>query len=287
MAYITAEPLILPVPNLLTPITRHRSTSTNVMLDASSFIRSPQSPRKTPRCKQCQQPRKGHPRSGCPVVVRRVSEDESYIGGAFKTVAEEHDERGRGRSSPNVPPVHPPLASLTAEASSIAGGLRIPGALDAKKDTLGERIEQWRKDVPPSTLGDQTPPTSPQVKMERLSPSTPRQREKKPLLRTMSTEERIAFLEHLKYNTKRTAQVFIMNPDEIPQALEGAKRQGLHGGMHQPAHGGDAFLVIGADKETVDRLLETVRAEQGSPVRNQVAGAVVGAVAMWAGLAYS
>lgn len=159
--------------------------------------------------------------------------------------------------------------------------------LDDKKDPLGQRIERWRKDVPPSIPGDCTPAALPHVKLEERDISTPRKREKKPLLRTMSTEERLGFLENLKQNTKHTAQVFIMNPKEIPQALEGATELGFYGGAHTPAQGGDAFLVIGMDKTAVDRLLQTVRAEQGSPVKSRVASAVAGAVAMWAGLAYS
>lgn len=103
----------------------------------------------------------------------------------------------------------------------------------------------------------------------------------------MSQEERYNFLERLKQSTKRTAQVFIMEKSEVRTALDGAAKQGFHGGACIPAQGRDAFLVLGMDREAVSTLLETVKSEHGSPVRHGVAGAVVGAVAMWAGLAYS
>ena len=62
---------------------------------------------------------------------------------------------------------------------------------------------------------------------------------------------------------------------------------GTHGGAYAPAQGRDAFLVLGMDRGAVDTLLESVQREHGSVMKNRVAGAVVGAVAMWAGLAYS
>ena len=103
---------------------------------------------------------------------------------------------------------------------------------------------------------------------------------------TMSMEERCNFLERLKQNTKHTAQVFIMDRNDAWGALGEAHRQGFHGEVHAPSHG-DAFLVLGMDREAVDALLETVRTGRGSPMKNCVAGAVVGAAAVWAGLAYS
>jgi len=93
-------------------------------------------------------------------------------------------------------------------------------------------------------------------------------------------------MEKLKQNTKHTAQVFIMDRNEALGSLDEARRQGFHGGVHLPSQG-DAFLVLGMDREAVDALLETVRAERGSPMKNCVAGAVVGAAALWAGLAFS
>ena len=156
-----------------------------------------------------------------------------------------------------------------------------------KKDSLDQRVERWRQDVS-SSAGDETAPASPIVKSEdEPEMSTPRKREKKSLLRTMSAEERIQYLEDLKKSTKQTAQVFIMDPDDIPRALEGAKKQGFYAGTHTPAQGDEAFLVIGMDQRAVEKLLESVRSDQSSPMRRGVAGAVVGAVAMWAGLAYS
>ena len=100
-------------------------------------------------------------------------------------------------------------------------------------------------------------------------------------------EERYNFLESLKQSTKRTAQVFIMEKNEVRAAREGARKQGLHGGACVPPQSKDAFLVLGMDREAVDTLLDKVTSEHGSAVKHGVAGAVVGAVAMWAGLAYS
>lgn len=158
--------------------------------------------------------------------------------------------------------------------------------LDNEKDSLTRKVERWLKSVP-SDPGE-LEPSSPRVKYEEMEETiTGHSRQPRPLSRTMSMEERLSFLERLKQNTKHTAQVFIMNREDAEAALVEAQRQGFHGGVHTPSPTGDTVLVLGMVREAVDALLETVRAERGSPMKNCVAGAVVGAAAMFAGLAYT
>lgn len=251
------------------------------------------SPRRSPRCKKCHQPRKGHPRSGCPAGSAPTTEeagdtpplDDSDDLRSRHALAE---QRRRRLSAPPVAAQHT-FSSLATELSNP----RIP---DDKKAGLDQRIERWRAGVegPPTEYEPApTQPNSPETKPAKLEEeedaaglSTPRRRDPKPLLRSMSAEERLLFLEGLKHSTKQTAQVFIMDRSEVQEALRGARKQGFHGGVCLPTQG-DALLVLGMDKEAVDTLLQRVRSEQGSPLRNRVAGAMAGAAAMWTALAYS
>jgi hypothetical protein len=255
--------------------------------------------RKSPRCRHCLQPRKGHPRSGCPSTSRVASEDitegphsgdASHLQSVDGQVNRNTECRPQRASAPPLLP-QPTLHTVTTGSAEIVAvaGPSCSGVYDDEKTVLRRRIERWRHGIPADATA--SAPNTPRPKHEELpetsSATAPLVRQPKPLPHTMSMEERYNFLEKLKQSTKRTAQVFIMEKSEAQPALDGAKKQGFHGGACIPAQGQDAFLVLGMDKEAVDTLLETVRSEHGSPVKHGVAGAVVGAVAMWAGLAYS
>lgn len=279
MTFITA--------NLTQPLETQCSRSTNIPSD----MHEPQSPRRSPHCRICLQPRKGHPRTGCPNRNQTDSGDvteEQRASDATRSRPVDGDSRGaQQRRRVSARPAQPQPTQHTISTEPVQTPIH-PADLDNEKDSLTCKVERWLKSVLPSEPGE-LDPSSPRVKHEEVEETvvTGRSRQPQPLLRSMSMEERLNFLDKLKQNTKHTAQVFIMDRNEALGALDEARRQGFYGGAHVPSQGGDAFLVLGMDREAVDALLETVRAERGSPMKNCVAGAVAGAAAMWAGLAYS
>ncbi|KAJ8087045.1 hypothetical protein PM082_005870 [Marasmius tenuissimus] len=116
--------------------------------------------------------------------------------------------------------------------------------------------------------------------------------EKKPLDRTMSMEARALYLDKLE--GKATAQFFMVPDAEVAdfqdQVPKGLFIRTLPAGAENPGHN---IIVIGRNEGDVEKLYQSLK-KDGEPTRRRssgfgmaASGAVVGAVATFAGLAYT
>jgi len=115
----------------------------------------------------------------------------------------------------------------------------------------------------------------------------------KHVMRSMSMEEREAFLNELVQSSKvLPATVFVLPIDEIPEAQKSATERGFYCRVHD-LENGDGWLIIGMDGQAVDALLVGVegdakdKSDAGGGFRAVVGGVIVGSMATWTGLAYS
>ncbi|TEB37077.1 hypothetical protein FA13DRAFT_1726207 [Coprinellus micaceus] len=127
----------------------------------------------------------------------------------------------------------------------------------------------------------------------------------RPLVRSMSSEQRQFFLSQLGRNSK--AQVHVLAKSTVHEIAEEAREMGF---IAEVALNGDdesdeAFLVVGKNQVEVEKLVRRVAfvgqevtastasatpsaaTSGGSNLRAVAGGAVVGAVGAWAGLAFS
>jgi hypothetical protein len=122
--------------------------------------------------------------------------------------------------------------------------------------------------------------------------STPR-----PLARTLSVEERAAFLDGLIDSTRAPpASVFSLPMNEIYQIQHAAAKVGFYSRVvPSKAEGGEGWLILGSDDRAVHLLFEGISQRQqenqrrtgGRGLTVAAGGAVVGAVATFTGLAFS
>jgi hypothetical protein len=114
------------------------------------------------------------------------------------------------------------------------------------------------------------------------------------LMRSMSLEEREAFLNDLVQTCKAPpASVFVLPMDEILGAKQSAIKRGFHCHVHD-LENGDGWLIIGMDSQAVESLFEGIegRAEDrmnggGGGFKAAMGGAIAGSVATWTTLAYA
>lgn len=112
-----------------------------------------------------------------------------------------------------------------------------------------------------------------------------------PLARTMSMEERTAFLDGLSELSRGPpATVYAVQAHELQQIAESAAKLGFHTGTVLPkvGSGEEGLLILGRDFGAVKDLLARLSgdgAPQQSGIRAMAGGAVAGAVATFTGLA--
>jgi hypothetical protein len=112
-----------------------------------------------------------------------------------------------------------------------------------------------------------------------------------PLTRTMSMEERTAFLDGLSELSRGPpATVYAVHAHELQQIAESAAKLGFHTGTVPPkvGSGEEGLLILGRDFGAVRDLLSRLSgdgAPQQSGIRAMAGGAVAGAVATFTGLA--
>lgn len=269
----------------------------------------PETPRKTPHCKQCNRPRAGHPRSGCPYTDFSSPAASKHDGLEPKEItdklnalsitqtppnADEQEKRQRRRSSgAQKLLVNPTLDSLPSEANDVVEKLLRPGLLDETipEDKLDVDIPQWR-----DNLGAPTKTKASSIHDKRSAAQEKRGQvtEIKPLERTLSMEERDNFLGEL-VKTSLAASVFSLEVDQVEAIQQSARKVGLHARVftpgEQPQNRRTCWLVLGRDEKAVKKLFDTVRTgslPEGLQTRCWVAGgagAVAGALATWTGLA--
>lgn len=147
----------------------------------------------------------------------------------------------------------------------------------------------------PSTTSIAMEPTSVDLvaTQEVLTASRGGSASEKKLMRSMSVEERHAFLNDLVTTSKAPpATVFVLPMDEIPAARQSATKLGFYCRVHD-LENGEGWLIIGMDAQAVEDLFdgmeggtkETKKTSGG--LRAVVGGAIAGGVATWTGLAYA
>jgi hypothetical protein len=114
------------------------------------------------------------------------------------------------------------------------------------------------------------------------------------LMRSMSLEERQAFLNQLAETSKAPPpSVFVLFMDEIPALQQTASKLGFHCRVHD-LENGEGWLIIGMDRQAVENLFVGVKGgvkeeknNTGGVFRAAVGGAFAGSVATWTTLAYA
>lgn len=242
------------------------------------------STRKTHRCKHCQQPRQGHPKSGCPNVV---------------------------------PPIVPKSPN---EAQSLSDALHDMQIASPTKGRVGSdhqssvRVYHTKGKMRPLSLHPPETPsamTTPQ-KMEVGQANFTAKEDayvvrSRPLEPTMSQVERQIFLERAKKTSEAHVTVLKQSTSDIPDIVAGAKEVGLHARVipsaENPARATTALVVVGRDKEVVNEIgdfggrdkeavhkaldKEMQKGNFSVLIATGSACAVAGAVATWTGLAFS
>ncbi|KAA1466564.1 hypothetical protein DENSPDRAFT_831417 [Dentipellis sp. KUC8613] len=241
-------------------------------------------------------------------------------------------DRTPARAAPGTPtplrrkPLGDTLDSLTTNSSAIVHKLLEPGIMndDSGDEDIGARIAQWQQKVErpkaeirkkegrimPGTL--LTPrnsllPTEPASSQEQHpahevtktdveEEELPRTRHSTPLVRTMSMEERSAFLDGLAEISKAPpAAVYIVPLADLPMMEASATKVGFPARSLTPSKKkseADGLLIVGSDASAVQKLYERLALDikngKGMRTINAAAGgAVVGAVATFTGLAFA
>jgi hypothetical protein len=282
-------------------------------------------PRKVPCCTKCGKPRAGHPRSGCPFEDSesplRVKQEPdltnalSYL--RIETLASERDDKATLRARRAKMSMQPEasLASLSSTSSDIVNRLSKPGIMGDDTDVEDEESRKgWQKAIVtptkaptvrtymPCTLN--TPgssvfssrdgsafPEELKHSSQDTSSSTP-----SALSRTWSTEERTAFLDDLvKVATSPPTTVYRFPLSDIDTFQHSAMKLGFYSRIIEDVDGVHGSLILGRDKHAVEEVFygvtRGVEGEAGKSGNGRgtafAGGAVVGAVATFAGLAYS
>jgi len=222
------------------------------------------------------------------------------------------------------------LLSLSSNSQELVERLLQPGMFDddtddGARDAKGKKttkIVQWQETVQlatpfkskravkmPCTL---TTP-SPESSRESLKPlpdkqgtsapdisvlgpsnsevsSTPSPRRSKPLVRSMSMEQREAFVSNL--TDASDATIYVLPSSDIHSIHASAIKLGLHARIVMSVDNGDqGLLVLGQDENAVHKMYKKVEIESKKTHSGRMSavagGAVVGAVGAWAGLAFS
>jgi len=112
-----------------------------------------------------------------------------------------------------------------------------------------------------------------------------------PLARTMSMEERTAFLDGLtELSRGPPATVYALHAHELRHVAESATRLGFHTGtvLRETGYGEEGLLILGRDYGAVKDLHARLSADGAPPqsgIRAVAGGVVAGAVATFTGLA--
>jgi len=231
------------------------------------------------------------------------------------------ERRNRRRSSLQPPPPGESLASLSTNSSAIVAGMLQHGLFGEDGDEEGGTGKNGKSEEgSDSKLGTRT--AAPQVIMPcsfyppsaassqatvmqdfeasddfegfedgvfpRVVSATARPR---PLTRTMTMEQRDEFINSLNQASKAT--VHCLPNDDIWTLQNEASKIGLHSRIVTLSDE-DGLLVLGRDEKDVKELYRKVKQQNragagsgGSGLRAAAGGAVVGAAATFAGLAFA
>ena len=189
------------------------------------------------------------------------------------------------------------LASLSTESSDILKSLLEPENKRDPLSFLNKEIMPGTLITPRPSFLTEVPPSEEMPQFHDPSDSKasiimpPHGVSATPLARTMSMEERTAFLDGLSELSRGPpATVYAIHAHELQQIAESAAKLGFHTGTVPPkvGSGEEGLLILGRDFEAVRDLLARLSgdgAPQQSGIRAMAGGAVAGAVATFTGLA--
>ncbi|KAI0268142.1 hypothetical protein BC834DRAFT_678352 [Gloeopeniophorella convolvens] len=276
------------------------------------------SPRKVPHCSKCQRPRAGHPRQGCPYAEPESPNAQTSpldITSSMDSLSITPVKAERRSSRLHPPARDPTLASISSESSVILNRLCEPGSMndalitdeDAKAGIFAApstpkhspysegRImpgtlltpRSSLEEVPAATQADQYDDHLGDDSSSKSSLSAGTAR---PLARTMSVEERVAFLDGLsELSHSSPTSVYSISAGELNSLAESAAKLGFCTGIVFPQTGTveNGLLILGRDSRAVNDLVANLAREapKQTGIRAIAGGAVAGAVATFTGLA--
>lgn len=274
------------------------------------------SPRKQPHCSICKQPRKGHPRSGCPFGspnrVKSEQKEEPDLENAFKklnltpngdvtAVANDSADRRRRRSSvkPVITAQQAPSLSTTALAVVDDLNLKRRGIFDdaIPEEEKAVQIQRWQKTlrsprrvstpIHDAMLDDVKTRTSGRLSL--LPPDISDEQE--------SEEDEEDDDEDLRGLAEYAVATMHKVDTKVLAIAEGeAKKRGFKTATLMPQLGlkeGYGYLVIGRDEQAVQSVSGEVKRNPREGIRKYLAASALpaafltGAAAVWTGLAYS
>ncbi|KAH9179577.1 hypothetical protein EDB89DRAFT_2110907 [Lactarius sanguifluus] len=275
------------------------------------------SPRKVPRCTKCQRPRAGHPRQGCPYTNsprHAVQQDLSASMDSLTISPRKTQLNARRR----LPAHDITLASLSTEPDNILNRLiqpedtyedfsladgdvgtgptpELPSAPSRPPFQEGRTMPGTLITPAPSFLTEtallrETPQPSCHFDSKASIAMPPPKSTPPPLARSMSVEERTAFLDGLSELSRGPpATVYSIHVLELQHMVESATKLGFHTGVVLPKTGPreEGLLILGRDPRAVEDLAARLSQEgpKQSGVRAIAGGVVAGAVATFTGLA--
>jgi len=275
------------------------------------------SPRKVPHCTKCQRPRAGHPRQGCPYTEppnSRVQPQPNHldITASMDSLALSPSKSKTGERRRRPPTQDMTLASLSTESSDILNKLLEPENTRDPLSFLNKDVNARRSsrspfkdgNVMPGTLITPRPSFFTDVPPSEDMPQCNAHLDTKdtvimpppgvaapPLARSMSMEERTAFLDGLAGLSRGPpASVYAIHAYELQQIAESAAKLGFHTGIVPPktGPGEEGLLILGRDFGAVKDLHARLSGDgvlHQSSIRAMAGGAVAGAVATFTGLA--
>ncbi|KZV76011.1 hypothetical protein PENSPDRAFT_646560 [Peniophora sp. CONT] len=259
--------------------------------------------RKSPRCQTCKQPRKGHPRQGCP---NAPPADEAQDAPAPD--ARLADALGSLHIEPEATIISAPAAGTSTAVKDPFAKAKIrreqgrimPGTFLPPTNSLlvteppslpsSQRTEIWH----PDELDEDSKVLSQPSSLAQQ----PTANSSRSLVRSASMNAREDFLEDLdRVATRVPVSVYIVPVDDVEQLQKSAREVGFLTATvisEKGARKDEALLVIGTEDTAVGDVRERLVKEHTAAKRSgrksyglaQVAGGVmVGAAAVFAGLA--
>ncbi|KAF7352272.1 hypothetical protein MVEN_01190900 [Mycena venus] len=282
--------------------TRTTQNSTKVATPEKSST-----PGKPRYCTTCKRPRKGHPREGCPFAEESI-QDETLSDSPTRSVADAlnaldlaeqdaTDDEGLDEKKPSKPFTRMPGTLLTptpsfmySQSSQVSCKTEMPPAPNASFSSSIPYLGLSQASAVAATPRARTP-------MDDRSVTPPPAT--RPLMRTLTSEERTAFTASLTHLAK--AAVYVLPTLDVPAVCAAATERGLST-RTLPLDHADTLLVVGHTAAAVEVLVYQVEAKMHAlvpkpppagraPTLSTAAKAVmisaVGAAAAWSALAFS
>lgn len=282
-----------------------RSTRNSTKTPVSTPDSKSSTPSKPRYCTTCKRPRKGHPREGCP-FAEDVEEDgeqnETLSDSPTRNVADALDAL-------NLEAVYGDTENEEESPKKERKPFtRMPGTLVTPTSSFmysSQGSSSTKDESEPPYLGlsqlteydDAAGAVTPRRVSTPIDDGAKRATRTRPLVRTLTSEERLSFTSALTHLAKAT--VYVLPTPDVPTICASAATHGLFT-RTLPLDHADMLVVVGPTEVAVEVLLYQVEAKMHALVpapagktqtlstaaKAAVFGAV-GAVAAWSALAFS